>query len=332
MRYRFGFQGQEKDDEVYGSEGTSYAFEYRIHDPRVGRFLSIDPLAFLFPWNSPYAFSENRVLDMVELEGLEAAPTPDKAEDPKWGFPDGGEGWTEGDSYDDGNGFSFKSFKGPRPDSGGDAPSSSPSAGNSPSLFSNGKPLTPKPTGGGLRGPSISQGRPRIGSTPPSLSTSNFGFGYTTPSVGLDNNGYGISTYASVAGLMFTGTGISLRHSAANTQFRYGTSKTTGRLTSVSNSTLTRATRIQLTSAAGVASKLGTGVGVFGVFTTTFEAAADGNYTLGDFSRTLYSGASIAFPALGLIDLGVQLTTGRSGSEWMGRGIDSLTGGWGLTW
>lgn len=38
----------------------------------------IDPLAFYFPWNSPYAFSENRVLDMVELEGLEAAETEDK--------------------------------------------------------------------------------------------------------------------------------------------------------------------------------------------------------------------------------------------------------------
>jgi RHS repeat-associated protein len=70
-RYRFGFQGQEKDDEINGSTGTSYAFEYRIHDPRIGRFLSIDPLAAQYPWNSPYAFSENRVLDGVDLEGLE---------------------------------------------------------------------------------------------------------------------------------------------------------------------------------------------------------------------------------------------------------------------
>ncbi len=147
--YRFGFQGQEKDNEVYGSEGTSYALDYRMHDARVGRFLSIDPLAFLFPWNSPYAFSENRVLDTVELEGSEAVPTPDKAEDPKWGLPDGGEGWTEGGSYDDGNGFSFKSFKGPRPDPGAGEPSSSPSAGNAPSLFPSGKPPIPKPGGGG---------------------------------------------------------------------------------------------------------------------------------------------------------------------------------------
>ena len=68
--YRFAFQGQEGDDEVAGS-GNSYAFKYRIHDARLGRFLSIDPLSSSYPWNSPYAFSENRVIDGVELEGLE---------------------------------------------------------------------------------------------------------------------------------------------------------------------------------------------------------------------------------------------------------------------
>ncbi|MCT4582028.1 MAG: DUF1990 domain-containing protein [Flavobacteriales bacterium] len=39
--------------------------------PRLGRFFAVDPLAIEFPWNSPYAFSENRVVDGVELEGLE---------------------------------------------------------------------------------------------------------------------------------------------------------------------------------------------------------------------------------------------------------------------
>jgi RHS repeat-associated protein len=41
--YRFSFQGQEHDDEINGSTATSYAFEYRMHDPRIGRFLSVDP-------------------------------------------------------------------------------------------------------------------------------------------------------------------------------------------------------------------------------------------------------------------------------------------------
>ncbi len=69
--YRFGFQGQEKDDEIHGATGTSYAFEYRMHDARVGRFLSIDPLAAKYPHNSPYAFSENRIIDGVDFEGSE---------------------------------------------------------------------------------------------------------------------------------------------------------------------------------------------------------------------------------------------------------------------
>ena len=67
---RFGFQGEEKDDEIKGP-GNSVSFRYRIHDSRLGRFLSIDPLSNKFPANSPYAFSENRVIDCKELEGAE---------------------------------------------------------------------------------------------------------------------------------------------------------------------------------------------------------------------------------------------------------------------
>jgi hypothetical protein len=41
-------------------------------DARLGRFWSTDPLEGAFPWNSPYVFSENRVISAIELEGLEA--------------------------------------------------------------------------------------------------------------------------------------------------------------------------------------------------------------------------------------------------------------------
>jgi len=47
-----------------------------MHDARIGRFLSIDPLARKYPWNSPYAFSENKVIQFIELEGLDTAPSP----------------------------------------------------------------------------------------------------------------------------------------------------------------------------------------------------------------------------------------------------------------
>lgn len=66
--YRFGFQGQETDRELFGG---AISYKYRVHDPRIGKFLSMDPLASDYPHNSPYAFSENRVIDGVELEGLE---------------------------------------------------------------------------------------------------------------------------------------------------------------------------------------------------------------------------------------------------------------------
>jgi RHS repeat-associated protein len=68
--YRYGFQGQEGDDEIKG-EGSSVNYKYRMHDPRVGRFFAVDPLTSEYPHNSAYAFSENILINAVELEGLE---------------------------------------------------------------------------------------------------------------------------------------------------------------------------------------------------------------------------------------------------------------------
>jgi RHS repeat-associated protein len=73
-KYRYGFQGQERDDEIKG-EGNSLNFEYRMDDPRIGRFFCTDPLEKKYPHNSPYAFSENKVIHCIELEGLEALLT-----------------------------------------------------------------------------------------------------------------------------------------------------------------------------------------------------------------------------------------------------------------
>jgi RHS repeat-associated protein len=76
--YRYGFQGQEKDDELKG-EGNSLNYTFRMHDPRVGRFFAVDPLSKKYPFYSPYAFSGNRVIDAVELEGLEPSKTKQKS-------------------------------------------------------------------------------------------------------------------------------------------------------------------------------------------------------------------------------------------------------------
>ena len=68
--YRYFFNGQEADNEVLGEEAM-HAFEYRMHDTRIGRFWSVDPLAGKFPWNSVYAFAENSPIGFLEYEGLE---------------------------------------------------------------------------------------------------------------------------------------------------------------------------------------------------------------------------------------------------------------------
>jgi RHS repeat-associated protein len=76
--YDYGFNGQIEDNEVTGINGSHLAFEYRIYDSRLGKFLSVDPLMTSYPWNSTYAFAENRVIDGVDLEGREWQPTDDK--------------------------------------------------------------------------------------------------------------------------------------------------------------------------------------------------------------------------------------------------------------
>jgi len=71
-KYRYGFQGQEKDDEVKG-EGNSLNYKFRMYDPRVGRFFAVDPLTKKYPELTPYQFSSNMLIHAPELEGLETS-------------------------------------------------------------------------------------------------------------------------------------------------------------------------------------------------------------------------------------------------------------------
>ncbi|QLE02545.1 hypothetical protein HX109_13610 [Galbibacter sp. BG1] len=71
-RYRYGFQGQEKDDDLKG-DGNSVNYKYRMHDPRVGRFFAVDPLFKDYPYYTPFSFSGNKLIGYIELEGLEEA-------------------------------------------------------------------------------------------------------------------------------------------------------------------------------------------------------------------------------------------------------------------
>ncbi len=68
-QYRYGFNGKEKDDEVKG-DGNQYDYGFRIYDPRLGRFLSIDPLSSRFAWQSPYAYAYNSPIYIIDFKGL----------------------------------------------------------------------------------------------------------------------------------------------------------------------------------------------------------------------------------------------------------------------
>ncbi len=67
-KYKYGYQGQELQDEL----GLGWSsFKWRNADPALGRFMSIDPLAEDYVYNSTYAFQENKLGMGRELEGLE---------------------------------------------------------------------------------------------------------------------------------------------------------------------------------------------------------------------------------------------------------------------
>lgn len=67
--YAHGFNGMRKDDEIHGATGTSYDFGARLYDLRVGRWLSLDPLADKMPGMSPYLAFNNNPIFFIDSDG-----------------------------------------------------------------------------------------------------------------------------------------------------------------------------------------------------------------------------------------------------------------------
>ncbi|MBP1221755.1 3-coathanger stack domain-containing protein [Flavobacterium sp. 1355] len=73
---KYKYQGQERQDEL----GLNWdSFKWRNYDMAIGRFMNIDPLSEKYAYQSHYNFSENRVIDGRELEGLEVVLLKDSA-------------------------------------------------------------------------------------------------------------------------------------------------------------------------------------------------------------------------------------------------------------
>ncbi len=69
----------EKDDEVKGN-GNSLDFGARIYDPRIGRWLAVDPLAGKYSSLSPYNFVGNSPIIFVDPDGRSIKPSDAKAQ------------------------------------------------------------------------------------------------------------------------------------------------------------------------------------------------------------------------------------------------------------
>jgi RHS repeat-associated protein len=71
--YRFGFNGEEHLSEVKGWQ-NQVDYGMRVYDPRIGKFLSVDPLANKFAYWSPYHFSGNNPIRFIDPDGAEIMP------------------------------------------------------------------------------------------------------------------------------------------------------------------------------------------------------------------------------------------------------------------
>jgi hypothetical protein len=52
-------------------EGNQQDYGMRIYDPRVGRFLSVDPLTKSYPYYTPYSFAGNKPIAFIDRDGEE---------------------------------------------------------------------------------------------------------------------------------------------------------------------------------------------------------------------------------------------------------------------
>ena len=68
--YRYFFNGQETDNEVFG-EGGFQNYGFRMYDTRIARFWGVDPLTKDYPMLTPFQFASCSPVWGVDIDGLE---------------------------------------------------------------------------------------------------------------------------------------------------------------------------------------------------------------------------------------------------------------------
>lgn len=57
-----------------GGGGATYDYGFRIYNPQLAKFLSVDPLTRSYPWYTPYQFAANKPINCIDIDGLEEQP------------------------------------------------------------------------------------------------------------------------------------------------------------------------------------------------------------------------------------------------------------------
>ena len=70
-QYRYGFNGKELDTEGMGGSGSTYDYGFRIYNPNIAKFLSVDPLSPKYAYYGPYQFAGNMPIWAIDIDGLE---------------------------------------------------------------------------------------------------------------------------------------------------------------------------------------------------------------------------------------------------------------------
>lgn len=70
---RYGFNGKERDKDM--NSLTAYDYGFRIYNPAIGKFLSVDPLTSSYPELTPYQYASNTPIWAIDIDGLEGGVT-----------------------------------------------------------------------------------------------------------------------------------------------------------------------------------------------------------------------------------------------------------------